>query len=169
MSLFSGIKDVSISKSGQYFKPGHYKVRVKAVKVQDSQVGAAKKFFIVETEVLRSDCPDIVVGSERSEVIAMDNVMALPNVKAFIAAASGVDPNSEEINQEVEAHWKKRLTDQKVLQQGEDVSFDQICDLVISAINPLGGTELELECVNITTKGEGKDFTKHLWQPKTGA
>jgi hypothetical protein len=169
MSLFSGIKEVSISKSGQYFKPGNYKVRIKAVKTQDSQVGPAKKFFIVETEVLKSSNPDIAVGSERSQIIDMSNVMALPNVKYFVAAASGVDPNSEGINGEVEGYWKKKLAEDGVLKPGEDVSFDQICELVVSAINPLGGIELDLECMNITTKGEGKEFTKHLWQPRVGA
>jgi len=166
MSLFGKIRDVDVGKSGQYFKPGIYKVRVKSVKVKDSQVGPAEKYFIVETEVLESNNPDIAVGAEKSQVIKMSNVMALPNVKAFVAAASGVDPNSETINEEVEAYWKKKLEEQGVIQPTETVSFDQVCDLIVSNLNPLGGLELKLECATIETKGEGKEFTKHFWSPK---
>jgi len=155
MSLFSGIKDASVSKSGQYFKPGHYKVKIKAVKMTKSQAAPSQMFFIIETEVLESDNPDISPGSERSQVIDMSNVMALPNVKAFVAAASGVEPTSETVNEEVEKYWSDLM--------GEHISFDVLCDRLVSDSNPLEGLEMFLECINIVTKKEKKDFTKHMW------
>lgn len=158
MGMFDGIEDAQVSKSGQYFKPGSYRVKIKAVKGQESSATPGKHFFIVETEVLESSNPDIPVGNERSQVITMGEQMALPNVKMFMAAVSGVDPNSDTINEEVEAYWEPKL--------GQHMSFKDICELVTSSANPLEGLELALVCEEITTKGTGKPFTKHLWQAR---
>lgn len=162
MGMFDGIEDASVSKSGSYFKPGHFRVRIKAVKKQDSATAPGKQFFIIETLVLESSNPDIAVGTERSQVITMGQTMSLPNVKAFMAAVSGVDPNSETVNQEVEAYWAERLN--------QHVPFDQLCELVCSAANPLGEAqppiEMDLVCEEILTKSTKQPFTKHLWQPR---
>lgn len=158
MSLFDGIKDAKVSKSGQWFEEGRYKVKIKAVKVQTSQMNAGKQMFIVETEVLESDCPTITPGMERSQIIKMGEVMTFPNIKAFIAAASGVDPNSENINDEVEAYWQKTI--------GEFTPFEKLVENIVSSANPLENLVMDLECKVITTKEEKKPFTKHFWQPR---
>jgi len=165
MSVFGNIKEVKVSKSGQYFKPGKYRVRINAVKLQYSQIGVNKQYFIVETEVLTSDNSDIPVGMECSQVVPMENVMALNNVKAFVGAASGVDPLSETINEEVEAYWKKTLVQQGILEEHEEADFTGICEFIVSPLNPLKGIEMDLECVNTVTQSGG-DFTKHYWRAR---
>lgn len=164
MSVYDKIKETQVSKSGQYFKPGNYKVRIKACKLIKSQAGAAKMFFVVECDVLQSDNPEILVGSERSQVVPMDGKMALPNIKQLVSAVSGVDPTSETVNEEVEAYWKEELK-RRGLTDGEDVPFADICELVSDEkINLLQGIEMRLECESIKTKEKQTDFTKHNWQ-----
>lgn len=155
MSLYGDIKDASVSRSGQYFKEGHFLVKIDAVKEQESQVGN-KLFFIIETTVLESDNPYVKVGGHYSQVIDTGNVMFLPNVKGFMAAVSGVDANSDTHNDEIEKYWEGVM--------GEHVPFERICELVTSEGNPLEGIEIELECVEIITKKEKKPFTRHNWQ-----
>jgi hypothetical protein len=87
----------------------------------------------------------------------MSNVMGLPNVKGFIAAVSGVDPNVDTINDDVEKYWTGIL--------GSFTSFPAVCELVISANNPLEGVSMDLECVEIKKK-DGEPFTKHNWFPR---
>ena len=157
MSIFDGIKDVVVSKSGSYFEPGNYKVRIKAVKKQKSQAGKNMVWFIIETVVLMSDNPNIKVNGEYSQVIDTSGVMFLPNVKRFMAAVSGVNPASETINDEVEAYWKEVL--------GQYVPFNELCERVVGPANPFEGIELELKC-SLTTTKEDKPFTLHLWQPR---
>jgi hypothetical protein len=159
MGMFDGIEDATVSKSGQYFKPGNFLVELKAVKQQDSATAPGKQFFIIETQVLESSNPDIPVGNERSQVITMGQTMSLPNVKAFMAAVSGVDPNADDVNAQVEAYWMPKLG-------GQHTSFDKICELVVGPANPLAGLKLRLVCEEIQTKGTKQPFTKHLWQPR---
>jgi hypothetical protein len=166
MSVFSGTGEATVSKSGSYFKPGKYNIKIKACKLVDSQSGKVRTYFIVETEVLESDNPEIPVGNERSYVIAMDNIMAKPNIKAFVSAVSGVDPLSEQAQQEVEKYWQKELL-RRELTEGEHVPFDDICELVVDEqIQLFKGIEMRLECEIIKTREKGEDFTKHNWQPR---
>jgi hypothetical protein len=156
---FAGIEEAKVFKTGQYFKPGLYTVKIKAVKWVVGSVGK-KEFVVIETEVLESNNPEVPVGGERSQVIDYSSVMGQPNVKAFVAAASGVDPGSSNVNDEVSAYWSKTV--------GEHLSFEAICDLIVSDTNPLEDVVLGLECVEVTTKS-GDPFTKHSWQPNEQA
>jgi hypothetical protein len=158
MGVFSRIRETKVSGSGQYFEPGLYRVRIKGTKLVDSQKDAGKQFFIVETTVIESSCEKILPGVDRSQVIPLGETMSLPNVKAFVAAASGVDPLDEEVNEKVEAHWSKIA--------GEAVDFEKICDLFVTT-NPLQDEEMSLECIEITTQGKKQPFTKHNWEPRT--
>jgi len=153
MGRFDGIETTKVTKTGSYFKPGMYKVRIKAVKWVKASVGT-KEFCIIETDVLESSNPEVPAGSERSHVIDMSTVMGMPTIKSFVACVSGVDPSSESINDEVVDYWAKAT--------GSYSPFAKICDLICSDANPLEGEEMELECVEITTR-EGKPFTKHNW------
>lgn len=154
---FKGIEDKQVSKRGQWFLPGKYKVKINAVKWVDAQVGS-KSYVIVETTVLASNNESVPVGAERSQVIDMSNVMGLPNVKAFVAAASGVEGTSPSVNEEVCKYWSDLLE--------ETVSFDEVCERICSEANPLEGEVMELECVNIKTKVTQEDFTRHNWFPR---
>ena len=177
MGKFSNIGKVSVSKSGQYFTAGNYQVRIKAVKIVPSQAGGNKEYFVIETEVLDSDNPQIKPGSERSHVIDMTNVMSMPNIKAFVAAVSGVDPSSGAINEEVEEYWQKWGLEQGIVEEGEEVTFERVCDLIVDSVNILEGTVMDLECTDVITKKEREaakaagrdpkaDFTKHNWIPR---
>ena len=158
MSLYSDISEASVSRSGQYFKPGNFLVKIEAVKEQESQK-ESKIWFIIETKVLESDNPDVKVGGDYSQVIDTTNVMFLPNVKGFMAAVSGVEASSETINEEIEKYWEGVM--------GEYVSFERVCELVASEGNPLQGIEIELQCVEIRTKDD-RPFTRHIWQTRQG-
>lgn len=157
MGRFSKIRQAKVSGTGSYFVPGMYKVRIKTTKMVESSKDTGQEFFVIETEVLESDNPKIPVGGDRSQVIPMDETMTLPNIKGFIAAASGVDPLDDDIDDKVEKFWSKAV--------GQSLSYDQIADLMVDG-NPLEGVELELECVEIITRGKGQPFTKHNWQPR---
>lgn len=155
MSRFKGIQDAPVYKTGQYFKPGKYKVRIKAVKWVTSAVGS-KNYFVIETEVVQSDNTEVPVGGERSHVIDMASAMGKPNVKAFVACASGFDPGITDINDKVCEYWSRAI--------GESLDFESICELIISDANPLQGNVMDLECMEIETR-QGTPFTKHNWMP----
>lgn len=157
MGVFSRVREAKVSGGGQYFEPGLYRVRIKETKLIDSSKDAGKQFFIIETVVIDSNNEKIPSGVDRSQVIPLGETMSLPNIKAFIAAASGVDPLDEEVNEKVEAFWSKLA--------GEAVDFEKVCDL-FTETNPVEGEEMSLECVEITTKGKKQPFTKHNWEPR---
>ena len=179
MGKFSGIKKASVSRSGHYFHPGIFLVEILRVKLQESDSTPGKEFFIIETEVHESNSDKVEVGSEKSQIIPMNETMTLPNIKGFMGGVSGVDPHSDAINELVEAYWKEVL--------GQYTEFDGLCDLVVGAANPLGrvtndkkgdemvikqrGTMMKLVAEDIVTKGKKKPFTKLMWQPRdvTGA
>lgn len=151
---FDNIRNVKVSKTGQYFKPGRYHVLIKAVKEVKGQLN--RDFLVIETKVLASNNPEIPVGSEKSHVIPMDKVMGLPNVKGFVAAVSGIDPTLDNVNDAVEDFWAKAHP------LGERLPFSRIVDDLIIKQNVLENLEMDLECVQITTR-EGKPFTRHDW------
>jgi hypothetical protein len=165
MGHFSKVKTTKVTPSGQYFKPGNYTVKIKGCKVVESQRDN-RAFFVVETVVLESTNAEITEGMDRSHVIDLSKVMGMPDIKAFVAAASGVDPFSEAIDTLVEEEWARRLEKMGVTEKAD---YEQICELIVNEeINPLEGQVMKLECVNITKKSDGGDFTKHNWQPYEG-
>jgi hypothetical protein len=151
---YEGIAGAKVTKSGQFFLPGHFRVKINAVKEVLSQRG--KDFTIIETTVVQSNNPDVPVGAERSQVIDMNNVMGLPNIKAFVSAVSGVDPTLDSVNDQVEAYWASQ--DEK----GVKRSFAEIVEDLIVKYNVLEGVEMDLDCIAIKTQ-KGTPFTKHIW------
>ena len=147
MGRFSKIADAKVTPSGQYFKEGNYTVKIEACKYVESQADR-KEFFIIEP------------GTDRSHVINMNQVMGNPNMKQFVAAASGVDPYCDTVNDLILEEWKRRL--------GEPVDMETICELIVSSANPLEGQVMKLECTVIQKRSDGEDFTKHNWQPYEG-
>lgn len=155
MSLFSGMGETKISKGGVYFLPGIYKVEVQKVTTNRSAKGR-KDFFIVESKILESDNPERKPGMLVSHVIDIGNVMGPANIKAFLAAANGIDPRNDE---EVQAALG-------VGRDGTDHG-EQAALFAVSEANPLAGTILKLVCTEITTKA-GNPFTKHEYFPIEG-
>lgn len=157
---YEGVGDAKVSKRGNYMKPGKYLVKIQSVKEVKGQK-AGEKFFIVEMKVLESNNPEIAVGAEKAWVVKMENVMALPNIKAFVAAASGVDPFVENAKDLVEAFWTKMHP------AGEQMTFSRIVSEMVVQANALEGVDMGLECVTTTTQ-EGNPFTVHNWEVRQG-
>jgi hypothetical protein len=155
MGRFDGIEDTKVYKTGQYFKPGKYRVKINNVKWVKASVGS-KEFAVIETEVLESSNPEVPVGGERSHVIDMGGVMGMPTFKAFVAAASGVDPSVNSINEDVEKYWAGVT--------GNHLAYPKICEMLCpeDGVSPLEDEVMDLECVEIKKK-DGDPFTKHNW------
>lgn len=142
MGLFTGIEDAKISAGGVYFVEGLYIVEI--VKVSTIRSRKNEDLFIVETEIQSSSAPERKVGTTCSWVVNLKQDAALGNIKAFIAAANGIDPaDTEQVKQEI---------------------TEEVVEFACSDDNPLAGTKLNLECVAIKTKAQ-KDFTLHKWTP----
>ena len=142
MGVFDGIENVyaeGTSSLRQYFEPGFYTVAIERVFLHEKRLGGGK-LFIVETQVLESDNPNIKPGEKRNWVQSLAMPSALPRIKTFIGAALGLDP--QDINGKVNA---------------------SICNHAVSAENPLKGKKLTLTCINKPT-GAGKQFTQHGWE-----
>lgn len=157
MGMFGKIEEAKVTKTGQYFGPGKYQVKLLVVKEVESTKNSNKEYVAIETKVLASDNPAHPAGAERSQVIDMTNVMGLPNFKGFLAAVSGVDPSMESLNSDVCNYWKSKVE--------SEITLEQVCELVVSPANPLEGLVMDLECVTIKTQAGG-DFTKHIWAPR---
>lgn len=121
---------------------GEFYVRIINVKDVDGRQGDV--FFIIEFEVLKSSHISVVEGRQYSQVIKYNQEMGPTNVKRFILAANGLNPNKEENEDEV----------------GEDE-----VEYVLGEDQPFAGLEMDLICDVIKTKKKGEPFTKHTWQP----
>ncbi len=155
MGLFGGLKDAKVTGGGVYFLPGLYEIEVMGVKMQRS-VQNGRDMFIVECKILTSDNASRKPGSSASQIIKMGEQMSFPNIKAFLAGVVGVDPtqDADDVNEQIEAAFSESL--------GAQMGIEDIAEFVTSKDNPLEGTKLRLECVNVKTK-KGTDFTKHKW------
>lgn len=118
---------------------GRYAVEI--TKCKDVEGRSGDLFFIVELKIQESDNSAVSVGAAYSQVIKFNNDMGPINVKRFILAANGFDPNDAANDDEV----------------GEDE-----VEFVLSEEQPLAGLVMDLQCDMIKTKA-GKDFTKHTW------
>jgi hypothetical protein len=159
MGIFGSVQDASVTGGGVYFLPGKYKVTITGCKVQTSKRNA-HTYAIVECEIVESTNAERPSGSRASQVIDLGNVMGPVNVKAFVAALSGIaDPAAADVNGQIEAVWSEAL--------GRRVNVEAVCEVVFSEGGPAEGTILDLEVAEITTRGTGKPFNKHFWSPLT--
>lgn len=120
--------------------PGTFRVRID--KVKDFEGYQGDLFYIIEFEILESSNEKIEVGKFYSQVIKYNQPMGPINVKRFVMAASGLDPNDPD---------------------NEDAIGSEEVEESLSDDQPFCGLEMGLQCDNITTR-EGKPFTKHTWE-----
>jgi len=120
--------------------PGTFKVRIDRIK--DFEGFQGDLFYIIEFEVLESSNEDIEVGKFYSQVIKYNQTMGPINVKRFVMAASGLDPNDSENEEAIGAEEVE-----------ESLSDEQ----------PFSGLVMDLQCDNITTQ-KNKPFTKYTWE-----
>lgn len=160
MGRYDGLSGAVASKGGVYMKPGKYRVRLSAVKDIVGQLGVP--WTVVEFSILESNNPEVPVGSDRSWVVDMSpgNVMGLPNIKGFLAAVSGVDGTLDDGTSRIVAYWRDKT--------GVQNTVETIMGQYVVKENILEGTEMDLECVEITTKA-GNPFTKFNWGINTEA
>jgi len=133
MGLFDGIDNVSSNQGGNWLKEGKHRLRINALKMpQGLHTGDN---FIAELTVVKSTSME--AGSTVSWVrnITKHKDMALADIKAFLAAAAGVD---EETVTKAGA----------MAAVGED--------------QPLAGKMIECEAFQRPTKSGG-EFTRTLW------
>jgi hypothetical protein len=142
MGLFSGIGEAQVGQGGVYFLPGEYVVEV--VKCFTMRSRKREDLFIVECLIKESDNNERRAGSKASWVVNFKQDAALGNIKAFVAACSGISPSN-----------------QKAVDEQVD---EESCEYAVDDDNPLAGTMLRLSAVNKITRA-GNDFTLHLWEP----
>ena len=136
MGIFDKIGNAQYFESGKYVSPGLYKAEIQ--KVKQAATRQKRPFFVVEMKVLESsNLKDHPLGTDMSWMVMLDQDAALGNIKHFLAVATGTPIN------EVSA------------KDAEDSCAED---------NPLGGTEIRLMAVNITTKA-GNPFTKCKFIP----
>lgn len=152
---FGGIGGAKIGQGGVYFLPGKYRVELAKVALINSR--KREDMFVVETTIQESDVPERKPGTKCSYICNMKNDSALGNIKAFLAACAGADPDNEK---EVEAAFTDK--------NGQDIT-EETAEMAVSDENPLAGTVLDLVCVNKQTRGSPgnppHDFTLHFWKP----
>lgn len=142
---YGGLGDARANQGGLYMLPGVYEVKV--LKVTDMESRKGDDLFIVELEIVESDNDARRPGMKPSWVVNLKQDAALGNIKGFIAAAMGMDPSDESVSSD---EWEDAV------------------ETAVSKENPLAGTMMHLECVNIKTR-EGGDFTLHRWSESQAA
>lgn len=91
MGMFDGIEKVTSTAGGKWVLPGDHLFKILALR-QPPKLRSGD-CFIGELEVVESNNPDYKVGDLVSYVrnITAQKEMALADVKAFLAAAAGID------------------------------------------------------------------------------
>lgn len=148
MGVFSGIGDAKISAGGVYFEaPGNYVVKIRATKLVRSRNN--EDLYTAECDIKESDHRDRKAGTQASWQCNAKHDSFKGNVKAYLAACNGVDPNDE-------AAVKALFKDSKDAEDAAEFS--------VSSDNPTAGTWLNLSCVKTETRKK-TPFTVHKWSP----
>lgn len=152
MGLFSKVGSAEVSFGGKYFHhDSQFIVRVEKVR----QIKSRKNQQLVFIECTVCDRDGAAKkddmnpeGSRASQCINFTEHDAAPgNMKAFVAAANGLDPSiKEQLDSVPEKEW------------------EPLCDLAISEEQPCKGIYVGLETVLVKTRAGGP-FTKHFWTP----
>lgn len=164
MGRFAGLAGVRTNAGGIFFEPGNYVVKLGTVDFKSTRKGDA---FIVETEVVESDCASRGAGSRPSYVVMIKREYfetCMGDIKAFAAAILGID-NADAYNDPVTE------ADRKNTPQGQDPQitannrfWEEALEYLVSPSQPSKGTTIRVNCTLRTTKA-GKVFTKHIWGP----
>ena len=129
-----------------------FDVSVRITDLKDVEGRKGDLFFIIAFEVL--ECDDgyhehAKPGRQYSQVIKFNNEMGPTNVKRFLLAINGFDPQDEENEDKIdEDDVEYVLSD-----EGKEEIIGLECDLTIEVIK---------------TQGEGNKFTKHTWHVVEG-
>ena len=140
--IFASIDKVDArGQRNPYLIEGDYLLEVE--KIQLKKARDRRVFYLVEAKILESNNAERPIGMTVSWMTDVDQDMGPINIKRFLAACIGIDPNSEEANTQVTSAAAK---------------------LSVSDEQPLTGEKVYVSVVATTTKS-GKPFSEHRWQP----
>lgn len=155
--LFSKVADAKIYEHGSYLGLGIHRVKITGCKTHAS-VKDSRVYAVIEMELLESTNHNLTIGGSYTQMIDMTNNMGPVNVKKFIGAFSGIEPDDREINAKISAFWTNAT--------GRNLDVDKACELVFSGDDsPAVDFEMHVECVMTKTK-KGNDFTLHNWRAR---
>jgi hypothetical protein len=157
MGVFGKVAGAQVTSKSGFFPLGVHEVNIVKTKVH---VGHKGTNAIIEASVTATDAAsaDFKVGHTRAQVIGMGNVMGPINVKKFVLAATGLDPEDPEGETKACKLWASRL-------ETKPLTFEEVCErLFDESANILEGLPIRLECINTRTQ-KNQDFTVHNWKP----
>jgi hypothetical protein len=140
MGVFSGIGNAKVSRDANYFRPGHFWLRIDSCRIGENR-HKDKLSFIEGTVVAVLDDPaqhedPHRVGEVTTKATKVSSDYFLPDTLQFISAAAGVD-----------------------LESASDEDKEEAANLVFGDQNPLAGTCVEVRNRGIITQ-TGNPFTK---------
>lgn len=155
MGMFKGINKAKISETGNYLPPDFDGV-VEITRTIIKETRKKGPAFIVDLRIVESNLDDVPVEKEFNWFQKMtDTDIAFPAIKAFFAAAAGVDPRDDEALGEIEDNIEEALED--AVQNPDDPEKNMLIGLQVRVITSHKETQ------------EGKDFTRHDWRPLDGS
>lgn len=142
MSIFSGIKNATVTNGGNYIRPGSHQLEL--LKLTQGRTRKGVDFVAADFRVLSSTEAEHSVGSTVNWFAGADKDGFLSNVKALavalLSANAGEHVDESSVNEEV--------MEALVSNNGNDVA----------------GAKLSAEAFLVDTRRGGK-FTKILWTP----
>lgn len=147
MGVFAKIKGKRASQGGNYIKPGNHKLKIKQLKLTDSQVKQNKVYFIAENVVIESDVHK--PGEEVSMVVDMTGDypdMSLGQVNDFLykAACSMAAEQGDELPE-------------------EDVVDEDFAKEAVGEDNPFMGVVLDCYGFEKQNKDKSGVYTRYKW------
>lgn len=146
MGRFSKVAKADVNGGGKWFVEGSFIVRVE--KLKEVQSRQNDDLLFVECTVVETSTPKNDVGTRASYCMKINSDSFGGNMKAFVAATQGIDPeDSEELDKIPDDEW------------------EPLCEYAVHKDQPLRGTYLQLTTMEIITKKEKKPYTVHKWGP----
>lgn len=152
-NIFNGLAKAEIFGSGNYFnEEGIFIVELQDIFCQDGFNGIA---MIAEFRVLKSNNPDVSIGSARSVVYKKENKYFLANVKKLMLSLMGYEPTRENFSSVSVGEEVALIT--RAVMQSDTAKAEMAAKGVPFDPNMFKGATLRVECV----KKEMKPSPKH--------
>jgi len=138
-----------------YFLAGKHLVKIKEIKFSEGdKMRSGNDTFIVRGEIIETTNSDQIVGTTPAQVSVFNGKFPdvfWGNVKQFVAAALGTDPENPELEdgQSIADFWKEALT------------------YMVSEEQPLNGQWMDVECYDKEKKNSPGTVTIHTWSAVT--
>jgi hypothetical protein len=168
MGRFAGLAGIRTNAGGIFYEPGNYLVRLGKIDFKSTRKGDT---FIVETEIVESDCATRGPGSKPSYVVVVKREYfetCMGDIKAFAGAVLGID--------DVDGYQESITADDRAntplgqdpLVTATNRFWESVLEELVGPTQPCKGMLIRLNCTMRTTE-KGKLFTKHVWGPAVQA